>query len=81
MREFVRSVFALQVGGEMLRVWDTDLRRAWRRHDIELVRFLLGLAPLVPGRSELASRLKWRSRIPRSLLVTWDACRKAIGVR
>ncbi|HLF57371.1 MAG TPA: glycosyltransferase [Thermoanaerobaculia bacterium] len=69
---------AERVALRMEEIWAAQLRAEWGARDIDALRFLLDLAPLLP-RAEAAKRYRWRTRIPRSLIAGWDRLRAAGG--
>lgn len=56
----------------MLGYWNRALRRAWRRRDLEDVRFYLSLRPFVPRATAISNRLRLRSAVPLWAIHTWD---------
>ena len=63
---------ARRLEGEMLEIWQRDLRSAWYRRDTKRLRFYLGLAHLVPRSEEVRGRFRWRTHLPMTLLRVWD---------
>jgi glycosyltransferase involved in cell wall biosynthesis len=45
-------------------IWDADLRWAWKRGRMDVLRALLALSPLVPGGEYIERRWRMRSRMP-----------------
>jgi glycosyltransferase involved in cell wall biosynthesis len=57
------AAVAVEMERRMVEIWHEDMQEAWEKRDLAQLRFLYGLAPLIPA---LPAHLQsdWRQRIP-----------------
>ena len=57
----------------MTSIWDADLLAAWHARDVRRLKALLKMRRYMPCSTETARKLRWKARVPKSVLLAWDS--------